>query len=214
MTLDRLDKGTQRTYTNNTPFDTYFALREEKISANNLLEIVEWYLENQNDASGCWYLNADPKMNINTWTTIEALLALSDAYDLLTEEIYLREVQQLDAEQVKYVNYTAITEKAERVLQEKYNKNIKTIKKRDKILLVTSVGISIVISIVCLIIFLIVVTKGMNSTLKTVIEVVIGGLAVNAIFQGILFVCNRVNKKVKEYDKSLEESDNINSDNQ
>lgn len=219
VTLDRLDAESQKVYHNNTPFDVYFALREEKISAKNLLLVVEWYLKHQDIVKGCWYLNADPNTNQSTWTTIEALLVLSDAYDMLSEEIYLREIQSLGLRQQEHTQLIKEIEDEKAALLEKgeiYKQNldlsIKLIKKRNKILMGISVGISILISIVCFIVFLIVVTKGMNSTIETVIVVVLFGLGVNAIFQGILFLVQAVKKKVKELDDLLEESNNISLD--
>ena len=221
VTLDRLDAESQRTYHNNTPFDVYFALREEKISAKNLLLVVEWYLKHQDIVEGCWYLNADANTNQSTWTTIEALLVLSDAYDMISEELYLRELQSFDVQQKEYDQLIQETKNERATLSgkgEKYKQaldsSVKLIKKRNNILMGFSVGISILISIVGFIVLLIVVTKGIDSTMETVINVVLFGLGVNAIFQGIIFIVQAVKKKVKELDDLLEESNNINLDKQ
>lgn len=205
VTLDRLDTDSQRTYHNNTPFDVYFALREEKISAQNLLRVVDWYLNNQDAVKECWYLNADPNTNQSTWTTIEALLVLSDAYDMLSEELYLREFQSLEDELKKNeAEKTALLKTKEQYKQEieqyeqKLNLNIKKIKKQNKIWMGVSVGISIFISVICFVLFVCVVSIGMNPVLEKFIDVVIFSLVGNAIFQVIAIVIQIAAKGVKE----------------
>lgn len=203
VTLDRLDSDSQRTYHNNTPFDVYFALREEKISANNLFEVVDWYLSHQDIVTGCWYLNADSNTNQSTWTTIEALLVLSDAYDILSEELYLRELHSFHARQKELDDYRSVIETEKAVLLEenennkqKFDLDIKKIKKRNNTLLGLSVGISIVFSLICLALFICVVTMEMNPTLSTFIEVIIFSLAGNAIFQAITFIVQVAKKRI------------------
>ncbi len=218
LTLNRVPHGSQRGFHNNTPYDVYFALREEKISAQNLLEVVNWYLNHQTDI-GCWYLNGKNEDNNSTWTTTEGLLVLSDAYYMLSEELYLREQQSLDVMQKEYDSYREKIENEKTALlgqNEKYEKtldsHIKVIKKRNKILLGVSVGASILISIVCFIIFLNVVNLEMDPMLNTFIVVVLLGLGVNAIFQCGLFIWGLVKKKVKELDDMLKDFDGNNSE--
>lgn len=218
VTLDRLDSNTQRTFTNNTPFDVYFALRSDKSSSTQLLQVVEWYLGKQDVANHCWYLDADSKTNVCTWTTIEALLVLSDAYDFLAEDFYLREQQLLDERQRELNSYRdkAESEKNAQLEQleldkQRLNSRIQIINKRNNIRMGLSIGVSIVISIICFVIFLVVVTKEMTPTLETIIIVVILGLGVNAIFQGVLFIMGLVQKKIKELDNLLKDSDDKDS---
>lgn len=198
VTLDRLDADSQRTYHNNTPFDVYFALREEKISAQNLLQVVNWYLKKQDALNYCWYLNADSNTNQSTWTTIEALLVLSDAYDMLSEELYLRELQLLEMDQEEISDEKVALLKVDEDYKQKFDLRIKRIKRYYRIWMGVSVGISIIISAICFVLFVCIDSIGLTPVIDKIIEVVIFSLVGNAIFQVIVFVIQLAAKGTKK----------------
>ena len=202
--LDRVDDGAQNMYNNNTPFDVYFALRSDKHSLDNLLQVVKWYLDHQDIDDHCWYLKASPMTKTNTWTTIEAMLVLSDAYDFLSEDFYLSEMQQIDSLHIELDTYKEEIVQKQKEQQSKFERDIRKVKKTNKTLLGLSVGFSIIFSIVCFVLFLLVVSQGLTPVLETFINVVIFSLAGNALFQGAVIVVQVVIQKTKELDNDTD----------
>lgn len=64
-------------FSNNVPFDLYFAIKDEPNCTEVVRTIIKWYLAKVNRDSNCWFFLGT---RMNTWPTCEALLVLSNAH--------------------------------------------------------------------------------------------------------------------------------------
>lgn len=175
VTLTGLPEGAQSAYTNNTPYDVYFSLREDPSSASHLIKMVKEYLGAQDSSRGyCWFIDFDHTKERNTWPTIEALLVLSDAYDLLTEEFYLREMQQIDNMHATLDAREGNLKAEEEKLQNNFNaelakrqEDFENTKKDLRSSLWGSLVISTIAALASFVLLILGATMEMNETLKT-----------------------------------------------
>ena len=189
--LDRLDDSAQKTYNNNTPFDVYFALRSDKYSLDNLLQVVKWYLDHQDVSEHCWHLRADPMTNTNTWTTIEAMMVLSDAYDFIAEDFYLREME----------HNSCSCKKSLRSKNNDYKDEVKKIKISSIILISIAVVVSLLISILCLVLFVKISANGLTAEILQWVDMMKGALYSNLILQFVLVLVQGAINYVRNFAK-------------
>ena len=81
--ISELPNNGYNKFSNNLPFDLFFAIKNEPECLELTQEIINWYLADINMQFSCWFF---PGSNMNTWPTCEALLVLSFAYEFFFEE--------------------------------------------------------------------------------------------------------------------------------
>lgn len=80
--ISELPNSGYNKFSNNLPFDFFFAVKDEPDCFVLAQEIINWYLKDINMQFSCWFF---PGSNMNTWPTCEALLVLSFAYAFFFE---------------------------------------------------------------------------------------------------------------------------------
>lgn len=80
--ISELPNSGYNKFSNNIPFDFFFAVKDEPDCLELAKEIINWYLADINMQFSCWFF---PGSNMNTWPTCEALLVLSSAYAFFFE---------------------------------------------------------------------------------------------------------------------------------
>lgn len=75
--LTQLPNSGYNKFSNNLPFDLFFAIKDEPDCVELAREIIDWYLARRDKNLNCWTF---PGSDMNTWPTCEALLVLSSAY--------------------------------------------------------------------------------------------------------------------------------------
>ncbi len=80
--ISELPNSGYNKFSNNLPFDLFFAIKDEPDCAELAREVINWYLADINTQFNCWYF---PGTQMNTWPTCEALLVLSYAHAFFFE---------------------------------------------------------------------------------------------------------------------------------
>lgn len=75
--ISELPNSGYNKFSNNIPFDLFFAIKDIPNCLELTCDIINWYLTDINTQFNCWFF---PGTNMNTWPTCEALLVLSDAH--------------------------------------------------------------------------------------------------------------------------------------
>lgn len=95
--ISELPNNGYNKFSNNLPFDLFFAVKDEPECAELTSEIINWYLSDINTQFNCWFF---PGSNMNTWPTCEALLVLSSAHAFFFESAMKQSCSQ-ELEHVK-----------------------------------------------------------------------------------------------------------------
>ena len=80
--ISELPNSGYNKFSNNLPFDLFFAIKSEPNCLELAQNIIKWYLTDINTQFCCWFF---PGSTMNTWPTCEALLVLSFAYTFVFE---------------------------------------------------------------------------------------------------------------------------------
>ncbi|MDE7439361.1 MAG: hypothetical protein K2N23_02500 [Clostridia bacterium] len=75
--ISELPNSGYNKFSNNIPFDLFFAIKDNPDCSELARDIINWYLTDINTQFNCWFF---PGTNMNTWPTCEALLVLSNAH--------------------------------------------------------------------------------------------------------------------------------------
>ncbi len=76
--ISELPNSGYNKFSNNIPFDLFFAIKDNSECFELARDIINWYLTDINTQFNCWFF---PGTNMNTWPTCEALLVLSNAHE-------------------------------------------------------------------------------------------------------------------------------------
>lgn len=80
--ISELPNSGYNKFSNNIPFDLYFAIKDNPDCVELARDIINWYLSDINTQFNCWFF---PGTNMNTWPTCEAILVLSNAHAFFFE---------------------------------------------------------------------------------------------------------------------------------
>lgn len=80
--ISELPNSGYNKFSNNIPFDLYFAIKDNPDCVELARDIINWYLLDINTQFNCWFF---PGTNMNTWPTCEAILVLSNAHAFFFE---------------------------------------------------------------------------------------------------------------------------------
>lgn len=163
-------------YNNNTPFDMAHALINLEVGAEELKHIMSAYIDNQT-TEGFWYLNFSSTFSVTTWSTSEALLVLE------------RVLEQY--------NFIELEEQKKLLKIEKEENDAKF--KKQKMAVVSSRIISVVISLAAIILFgVIVATQPLTETMKWWVTMIFIPLGVNAVGTVIKWIWEAIKVRINK----------------
>ena len=91
--VSELPNNMYQSFSNNVPFDLYFAIKNEPNCLDLSYGIIKWYIDKQSNDYGYWTFK---KENV-TWPTCEALLVLADAHASFLNNVILDDCRREQA---------------------------------------------------------------------------------------------------------------------